>query len=263
MKNSTHSFLPKKRNTLVLFFAFFLSLSCFSQRNASDTIIGTPWVSVSYGGNWTSGDLANRFGYLNHLGFFAGYKTKKNWIYGLEGNFIFGNKIRVNGLFDHLVDSKGNITDINGDIAIVTVLSRGFNVGLTVGKIFPVISPNKNSGIYVNAGAGYIAYKLRIETQDQVVPSIELDYKKGYDRLTSGLNLNQFIGYAFMANHGAVNFYGGFYISEGFTYNRRTIFFDQPDVPVSTDLRMDIQYGFKVAWLIPIYKRLPKAYYYN
>lgn len=250
-----------KKIILVGFILF--SIQASAQRNASDSIIGTPWVSVSYGGNWTSGDLASRYGYLNHLGFFAGYKTRKNWIYGIEGNFIFGNKIKVTGLFDHLTDSKGNITDINGDIAAVTVLSRGFNVAATVGKIFPVYSPNRNSGIYVNAGVGYLAHKMRIETQDNVIPQIELDYRKGYDRLTSGLNLHQFVGYAFMANQGAINFYGGFYISEGFTYNQRNVFFDQPDIPVSKDLRMDIQYGFKLAWLIPIYKRMPKAYYYN
>ena len=63
--------------------------------------------------------------------------------------------------------------------------------------------------------------------------------------------------------HGFVNLYGGFYCQQGFTYNRRTVNFDQPDIPVSTDMRLDIQYGFKLAWLIPIYKRKPKDYYFN
>ncbi len=263
VKKNKHLFFPKRMNKFILTLLIFTSFQALSQRDASDSIIGTPWVSISYGGNWTGGDLASRFGYLNHIGFFAGYKTRKNWIYGIEGNFIFGNKIRLTSLFDHLVDSKGNITDVNGDIATVSVLSRGFNASVSVGKIIPIFHTNKNSGIYLSAGAGYLAYKLRIETQDQVVPQIELEYKKGYDRLTTGLNLHQFLGYAFMANQGAVNFYGGFYISEGLTYNRRNVFFDQPDTPVSKELRMDVQYGFKVAWLIPIYKRLPKAYYYN
>ena len=241
----------------------FLSPLTFGQRDASDTILSTPWISISYGGNWTTGELNERFGYLNHLGFFGGYKTSKNWIFGIEGNFIFGNQINVTGLFDNLVDSKGNITDVNGDIATVQVLARGYNVNGTVGKIFPVLSPNKNSGIYTNIGIGYLAYKMKIETQDHVVPQIELDYRKGYDRLTAGISIHEFIGYAYMANHGAVNFYAGFYMQEGFTFNKRTVFFDQPDIPVSTEQRLDIQYGFKVAWLIPIYKRLPKTYYYN
>ncbi len=248
--------------TLCGFFILFAS-NINAQRNASDTIISTPWVSVSYGGNWTGGDLKERYGYLNHIGFFAGYKTKRNWIYGIEGNFIFGNQINLTGLFDNLTDSKGNITDVNGDIAIVQVVSRGMNVNAAIGKIFPVLSPNKNSGIYAKVGIGFLAHKMRIETRDHVVPQIELDYRKGYDRLASGINIHQFLGYAFMANRGAFNFYGGFYAQQGFTKNRRDVFFDQPEIPVSNESRIDMQYGFKIAWLIPVYKRLPKSYYYD
>ncbi len=254
----------KTRKLLALgLFSFLISGAVFGQRNVSDSIIGTPWIAVHYGLNGTAGDLADRYGLFNHIGGFAGYKTRRNWVYGIDGSFMFGSDVRVNGLFDHLIDSKGNITDQNGDIAIVRVLNRGFYVDANVGKIFPVLSPNKNSGIYVSLGAGYLAHKIRVETQDHVVPQIELEYRKGYDRFTSGLNLQQFVGYSFMANQGVFNFYGGFYIQEGFTYNQRTIFFDQPDVEVPTDMRLDIQYGFKLAWMIPIYKRMPKEFYYN
>lgn len=246
---------------LVCFIVF--GFHAFGQRNVKDSIISTPWVSVQYGLNWTAGDLKDRLGLMNHIGLYAGYKIKRNWVVGIDGGYMFGNKVREEGLLDGLKDEKGNITDMNGDIAIVQILGRGFHVNGNVGRIIPVLSPNKNSGIYVNFGVGYTAYKYRIETQDHVVPQIELDYKKGYDRLTSGLNTQQFIGYALMANQGAYNFYAGFYIQEAFTYNRRTVFFDQPDVPVSSDMRLDIQYGFKVAWLVPLYKRIPKEFYYN
>ena len=47
------------------------------------------------------------------------------------------------------------------------------------------------------------------------------------------------------------------------TKNRRTINFDEPDVPVSTELRLDVQVGFKLGWVIPIYKRQPKDFYFN
>ena len=56
----------------------------------------------------------------------AGYKTKRNWVYGLDGNFMFGNQIKMEGLFDGLTDSYGNITDVNGDIANILLFSRGF-----------------------------------------------------------------------------------------------------------------------------------------
>lgn len=252
-------------NKTLLLIAALLWLPFLSsaQRNVADSIIGTPWISINYGLNWTAGDMKDRHGLLNHVGMLAGYKTKRNWVFALDGAFMFGNQIKETGLFDNLIDEKGNITDINGDIAIVSVLSRGFYADVNVGKIFPVLSPNKNSGIYLSVGAGYLSHNYRIETQDHVVPLLELDYRKGYDRLTTGLNTQQFLGYAFMANQGVFNFYGGFYIQEGFTYNRRTVFFDQPDIPVSKDMRLDMQYGFKLAWLVPIYKRMPKEYYFN
>lgn len=234
-----------------------------AQRNAGDSAISAVWLGAQYGFNFTGGDLADKHGNFNHLGLFVGYKTKSNWVYGFDGCFMFGNDVRVEGLFDALVDSKGHITDQNGDIATVVVYSRGIYLDGSIGKVFPVFGPNKNSGIYANFGAGWLAHKIRVETQDHVVPELELDYRKGYDRLTSGLNTQQLIGYAYMANHGIANFYAGFYCQQGYTYNRRTIFFDKPDEPVSTEMMLDIQYGLKACWLIPIYKRQPKEYYFN
>lgn len=255
----------EKKALVVILFLLMLCVrpSVTAQRNVRDSIIGTPWIGVQYGGNWTQGDLADRYGYLNHIGATAGYKTSKNWFWGLEGNFLFGNQVRMTGLFDHLVDSYGNIIDINGNIGMVYVFPRGFNVNLAVGKIIPVLSPNQNSGIWIHGGVGYLLHKLRVETQEQVIPQLELDYRKGYDRLSTGVNLHQFVGYAFMSNQGLVNFYAGFYASQGLTRNRRELFFDQPDVPVDQSLRMDAQIGFKVGWFIPIYRRQPKDFYFN
>jgi hypothetical protein len=247
-----------------LIFIFLLgNFTVFAQRNVKDSVISTPLVAVQYGAMWPGGDLADRYGYMSHVGFSAGFKTKKNWYIGSDANFMFGNRIKMTGIFDHLVDSFGNITDVNGDTAIVLVFSRGVHANVAFGKVIPIWSPNKNSGILIHAGVGYLLHRLRIETQEQVVPQLELDYKKGYDRLTTGVNFHQFVGYSFMANGGFLNFYGGFYIQEGLTRNRRTIFFDQPDIPVSTDLRLDLQYGLRIGWYIPFYKRLPKDYYYN
>ena len=110
---------------------------------------------------------------------------------------------------------------------------------------------------------GFLAHKYRIATQDQVIPQLELDYKKGYDRLTLGPNFHEFLGYAFMADHGLINFYGGFYAQQGLTKNFRKIFFDQPNVPVSTKTMIDLQVGFKLGWFIPIYKRKPKDFYFD
>jgi hypothetical protein len=66
-----------------------------------------------------------------------------------------------------------------------------------------------------------------------------------------------------MSNGGYYNFYGGFYAQQGFTKNKRTIFFDQPELVVPTAIRMDFQAGFRVGWFIPFYKRKPKDFYFD
>lgn len=249
--------------SLLLFLIFSTIQLIVAQRNVRDSSIATPLIGVHYGGNFTAADLSERYGYLNHVGISAGYKTINNWYMSFDGNFIFSNDTRLTGLFDSLVDSYGNITDVNGDIASVFVYPRGFNANVSFGKLVPVLSLNKNSGILFHFGIGYLLHKLRIESNYQVIPSLEMEYKKGYDRLTTGINFHQFIGYSFLANSGVWNFYGGFYIQEGLTKNRRTIFFDQPYLPVSTKTRLDIQYGFRLGWYIPFYKRMPKDYYFE
>ncbi|MGC6433322.1 MAG: hypothetical protein ACON4M_03915 [Crocinitomicaceae bacterium] len=232
-----------------------------SQKNIKDSVIGAVWVAPSYGLIWPKGDIAEKFGQLNHIGLLTGYKTSKNWFYGIESNFIFGNQVNLNNMFSLLLDNKGNITDINGDIAVVVVSARGFNFNLSAGKVIPIFGSNKNSGLFINGGFGILGHKYRIDTQEQVIPQIELNYRKGYDRFSMGPNFHQFVGYAFMSNKGLINFYTGFYAQEGFTKNQRTIFFDQPDTPVSKSTMYDYQFGIKFGWFVPISKRLPQEFY--
>ena len=181
-----------------------------------------------------------------------------------KAQFINGPEVSAfQSEFQEYLGAKHVIPCANGDIAAVLVYPRGFSTNIAIGKIFPVFGSNKNSGLFLHGGIGYLLHYMKIETTDQVVPQIELEYKKGYDRLTTGVNLHQFVGYNFMSNSGSTHFYGGFYAQEGFTKNRRTINFDQPDTPVSTELRLDVQIGFKLGWVIPIYKRQPKDFYFN
>jgi hypothetical protein len=52
----------------IFFIILFLPSALFSQRNVKDSIIGTPLIGVHYGANWTGGDLADRYGFFNHIG---------------------------------------------------------------------------------------------------------------------------------------------------------------------------------------------------
>lgn len=234
----------------------------WAQRDVSKAV-GTPYISIQYGANITGGDLAERYGFTNSIGVYGGYKTKRNWIYALDANFFFGNNIRIEGMLQNLKDSKGEITNTSGGPSIVRLFNRGFNVNVSVGKIFPIWSPNPNSGIMIRLGAGYRFHMMKIGHHNDEIPQLAGEYKKGYDRLTIGLNTSEFIGYNFMANQGVFNFYAGFYFQQTFMQNQRTHFFDHPNQQVSKKIRMGQMYGIRVGWLIPIYKRQPKDFYYN
>jgi len=241
----------------------FIPLFGISQRDVTQGVIGTPYVGVHFGMSIPGGDFAERYGFTSQMGGVAGYKTKKNWIFAADGNFMFGNRILIEDMLDNLKDDAGNITNSSGAPAEILFFLRGFNINAMVGKVIPILSPNDNSGVMLQFGVGYLWHRIRIESQQDEVPQIEDINLKGYDRLTIGINTSQFIGYNFMANQGVYNFYGGFYFQQGFTRDQRDVFWDRPNEQVSKDIRFEFQYGFRVGWLIPVYKRQPKEFYFD
>lgn len=249
----------------ILFFVSILTFHysfSYGQRDVSEPI-GTTYVGIQYGANLTGGSYAERYGFTSTIGALAGYKTKKNWVYALDGNFIFGNKVKIEGLLDNLKDSQGRILNTSGGPAIVLYFNRGFTINGSVGKIFSKLGHNPNSGVMIQLSAGYFWNRLRIETQEDEVPQLQGDYLKGYDRLEIGLNTSQFIGYSFMANRGFYNFYAGFYFQQNFSKDQRDIYWDHPNEPVDKGLRIGHFFGARVGWLVPIYKRQTKEFYFN
>jgi hypothetical protein len=159
---------------------FFLCLSVVaakSQRNVSTDVIGTPMVGLHYGAMLPFADMKDRYGFLNQLGATAGYKDKKNWVYGVEGNFYFGNQVKNDSIFNFMTDNLGNISEAEGQFAVVQILSRGFNINAHVGKIIPIFGSNPNSGLYLSFGAGYTLMKYRIQTTYDFVPILRIGTK--------------------------------------------------------------------------------------
>lgn len=236
-----------------------------AQANLEDSTIAAPVFGVHYLTGFPAGDLKDRYGYMNMIGLNAGYKLKNNLYFGVDGHFGFGknSKLPESELFKYLVDSNGTMTDQNGDFGSVVTFARQYNVNLELGYVIKQLGHNPNSGVWIKLGGGITANKIRIESNDQVIPLTELDYKRGYDHLTMGFNASQFVGYLFLSGRSALNFYAGFYIQEGFTKEKRNAFYYLPGVPVSDKTRLDITYGVKVGWIIPIYKRVARDFYYN
>jgi hypothetical protein len=249
------------KNFLIFSLAFSCTCASHSQVNIKDSCIGTTLVSASYSFQVPAGDLAKRFGENSNTSLWVTRKTAKNFLFTLNGSFIFGNKIRENGILDSIKTSAGFIINSNGEPAIIRLYERGFYVTVSAGKVFSVFSPNPNSGIFVLAGGGFLQHKIRIEDIGNTAPQLTKDYKKGYDRLTNGGALFQFIGYQYLSSKRYLNFFAGFEFIEAWTHSRRS--WDADLMKKDDASRIDLLSGIRAGWILPLYRRSPDAFYYN
>ena len=128
-------------------------------------------------------------------------------------------------------------------------------------QIIKFIENNKNSGIFMYVGLGYMQHKINIYDVDKTLPQITGNLKKGYDRLTGGPAAEQFIGYMFLARNRLVNWFAGIEIQEGFTTGLRGYQYDL--MGTDNKQRHDILFGIKLGWMLPLYQKAPKEFYYN
>jgi hypothetical protein len=249
-----------KKSYLLFLFLLAFSLPSFSQVSVKDSVFAIQMIQGNYSLHFPGGHLKDRFGASSMIGPSFMNKTKSNYLFGFHFNFLFGSKIREEGILDGISTASGNIIDKNGQFTEVRLYQRGFSTGVTFGKLFPVLSPNKNSGFIVTGGVGLLQHKIRIENPGNTAPQILGDYTKGYDRLSNGLSVSGFAGYLFLSNSRLLNFYGGFEHIRAFTQNRRDLNFDTMEKDETK--RLDLLSGFRVGWIIPLYKKMPQKYYY-
>lgn len=239
-----------------------LCLVSRAQVNPNDSAVSAFIPNASFSFQFPGGDVADRYGSNGTIGGGFFFKTRKNLIFSADFNFIFGSDIKNADSILRMVETEsGHIIDGNGTYALYSMFERGYSINFRVGKIFKVLQANPNSGLMVMVGAGYLVHRLVIDNQNNTAPQISGDYAKGYDRLTGGPNLNQFIGYFYMGKSRVLNFYGGFEFYQAFTKSRRDYIIDQ--MQKDTNNYLDLFFGIKIGWMIPIYKQAPDSYYYN
>lgn len=258
--NFNETILKSKLRTLLILCFLFAIGSVFGQRDLKSKSVFTPIYGLTYKGSLTGGDFANRWGYTNVLGIEANFKLKNNLTYGLEAHYMFGNTFRDSSIFLNVFNSNNQITGLSGEPGDILFLLRGGNFTGQIGYVFNKVGKNPNAGLWLNFGLGYMFHKISIESIYDAIPQFKESYIKGYDKLTMGLSTKQFIGYLQQGDKDYFNFYAGFEFSQGFTKNVRTYNFNSEGP--ENDLRFELMYGFKVGWMIPIYKRQLQEYYY-
>ena len=208
---------------------------------------------VQYNIQSPEGDLKERFGWNSAIGFGVRYKFESGWIVGTQYNWMFGNNVNEVNMFDSILGPSGEIIDKNGIFSEVRLNERGHSLTLNGGRLFPIWKQNRNSGILIDAGFGFLMHRIDIFASTLTVPQITEDYEKGYDRLTGGLSFNQFLGYQHLDPKKRVNFQVGFYFQQAFTKSMRSIDFDTRTY--NDTERTDLLRGIRIGITVPVYTK--------
>jgi len=246
---------------LLIFLFSLIGMISQAQKRVSDTTVSTVLFQATYAYQIPGGDLTEFFGNNSTIGGGVSYKTDKNWLFGAFGHFIFGDQVNNRAeIFKGISTAEGEVIDGNGLYTSLALFERGFHMQFKAGKLFNVLGPNPNSGIYVQAGLGYLTHRSRIETQFGTAPQLMDDYALGYDRMRGGFAFSGEFGYLLMSNSRLLNLS----IALEFTQVSAKSLRDYDFALMRKDDKSysDQYYGIRISWMIPTYKRAPQDYYY-
>lgn len=217
--------------------------------------------SPVYTAQFPFGNMQDRFGFNSLFGFGINYKMKKNWLIGLEGNFLYGTKVRDYYVLDNVSTSTGQFISQNNDLIFVRLHEQGFNMKFNFGKVIPFSEKFPDAGLLLMTGFGILQHKIAVNVRETSLPQLNKTYRKGYDRLCNGPVLSQFIGGIFLERKRFISAYVGLQFDIGFTENRRN--FDFYTKAKLSEKRVDMFLGIKIGWIIPYFLQASeKEYYY-
>ncbi len=239
----------------------FFSVSALAQTKTTFVPKQGYLFDVQYNIQNPGGDLADRFGWNSAIGIGARYKFESGWTAGVQYNWMFGNNVKEVNMFDSILGPSGEIIDKDGLFSVIRLNQRGHVMTFNGGRLFPMLKHNRNSGIYIEAGAGFMLHRIDIFASSLTVPQVTEAYEKGYDRLTGGYAFAQFIGYQHLDPKKRVNIQAGFSFQQAFTKSMRTVDFDTRTY--NDQKRVDLVNGFRIGIMIPVYtKRLEEEEFF-
>lgn len=218
--------------------------------------------SPIYTAQFPFGSMRDRFGFNSLFGLHLSYKMKKNWMVGVEGSFLYGTQVRENYILDNISLPSGQLIGTTNALITPKLQEMGANIKFTFGKIFPLSEKYPDAGIMWLTGFGFLSHNIAINVRGTSLPQLNKTYRKGYDRLSNGPVLSQFLGGIFMARGKYVSLYGGLQFDIGFTQGRRN--YDFYSMGPLKDKRVDMFLGLRLGWIIPVFTQasVKEHYYY-
>lgn len=259
------------RFKLLLILLLFLPWMVYGQsikpgKDYVDSSTTMVWTEVNMSCQFPVGALHDLFKVNGSVGTGVTVKTVSNWTFGIRGNYCFGGKMRNNEILDLLKDHNGYIYNSDGSNNKTDVENemegRYWYVGAGFGKIF-ALDRWKNSGIWLWADFGFAQHKVYLGSQvSDNVPLLQDNYRKAFDRRSSGFTMSQSIGYLFIRRVRVASFYVGLEFREMWTKPDRNYILGVGPTE-GTPYRFSGLFGIKAAWLIPLYEKKKVSTFYT
>lgn len=253
------------RNILLLLFLLLTTINITigqltdnNKKNTNDA----GFINIfSYGIDLPGGEMYNNYSFNFRFGISPTYYFfNSNISLGISADYIFGNKVK-NISYSNLLTSDGEIINTSLLLSSLETTERGLIFGLIFSKILPFEKQNFRTGLRIDIGPYYMAHWIHFKDALGEIPQLEGEYKKGYDQLTGGPALKEFIGYQYLNQKKRISFIAGFEFYQAYTKNLRLYNFSTAS---ETNKRnFDFLSGLKIGWILPLYKiKNPEEIYY-
>ena len=243
----------KRKIGLLFLIMTWVSLSAFGQARPKKNEPASDVVQINFHYTYFTpfADLADRFGNFSGIGIGGSYRMLKGWNVGAWITPMWGGDVRNANLFDSMVGPTGELIDNNGNVAVVIAFMRGMQIQGHIGKLFKISKKHPHTGIMYQLGGGFMQHKIKFQHTINVLPQLENDMYKGYDRLSNGFQLTQYLGVQFSSRRKSMHFFLGAELGTLYSVNRRGYNYDTRQY--DTGQRRDVTLGLKAGAFIPIY----------
>jgi len=227
------------RSFLVVVFTL-ISICLFSQDDGMHNIN----LQSSFLYEFPGGDLVKRYGPISKFEFKTEYLSNRNFAF----YFKAGVRINQNVKEDILAStrtSEGFVIGVNGFYADVFGRKRGYDLGLGWDKLVAIKSQFLRFGI----AATYTTHWINFVDDSRSVPQIEGLSGHFYDRFVSGFGIEENLQFQYNTSSNRAGFLLGLQIGQAFTTEHRYELLGED----AKKMRLDLYYGIKLTYLLPLY----------
>ena len=187
-------------------------------------------------------DLAERYGGNSKFEFKLEYLSTMNYAIYVKGGVRINQNVKED-VFAPIRTEEGFVLGVNGFYADIFGRKRGMDAGLGIDKIWPLQKNFLRTGLSL----GYISHWIKVVDDSQSVPQVTGLSGQIYDRFASGMGIEENIQFQYNIERAA--FLIGFQLGQFFTTEHR-----HQIINGAEERRLDLYFGTKITYLLPLYK---------